>query len=221
MSTRRERLEGRAARRRDWAGSRAGKAAAAHRASDEAVEGLPVGEPRHPGPSGRALARLRERSQDAMSAAVEHERMAEVHSGKAETIERHLRESIYDDDPDALERLEEKLGELEQRRAEMNAANRAFRGEHREELKALGELARDDALPHPKYELTNLSGSITRTRKRITRLQRERDEGVPDHLIVATFDSDCARCAAPLEEGQQIRYNRTDGARCVTCPADA
>ena len=220
MSTRRERLQDQADRRRGWAELRTARAASAYQASDAAVAGLPLGEPRHPGAAGRALARAQERSQNAMAAAAGHDRMAERHSRKASTIERQLDESIYDDDPDAIARLEDKLAQLLRRREEMNEANRRFRRTHRDSLKALSEFERDRALPHPQYERSNLTGVITRTKQRIERLRRERDQGVPDRLIIAKFASDCASCGAPLERGQQIRYNRSDGARCVTCPTE-
>jgi hypothetical protein len=101
----------------------------------------------------------------------------------------------------------------------MNAANQAYRREHREALKKLDAYGRDQLLPYPQYKLTNLSGLITRTRERIKRLKRERENGPADRLITARFASDCAACGARLEKDQQIRYNRSDGARCVTCPA--
>ena len=78
--------------------------------------------------------------------------------------------AIYDTDPDALARLEAKLAALLARREQIKRRNAAFRSAHRAELTALTAYSRDRAMPHPAYQLQNLSGTISRTRARIARL---------------------------------------------------
>jgi len=108
-----------------------------------------------------------------MSKAIEHSKMAAHHNRAADTIDRQLDISIYDDDPDATERLRERIERHEVTRQKMKERNAAYRKAHREELKELTAYGRDQAVPHPGFELTNLGGRIGRDKKRLARLERE------------------------------------------------
>jgi hypothetical protein len=98
--------------------------------------------------------------------------MAQRHRQAADTIEAQLDASIYDDDPDAIERLRERIEQREAKRREMKAANAAYRKQHRDELKGMTAYGRDRAVPFPGYALSNLGGCISRDRKRLARLER-------------------------------------------------
>jgi Domain of unknown function (DUF3560) len=171
--TTREKRERRADRRRGWAEGREAKADAAHQAAHDATAGIPFGQPilvghHSEGKHRRAV----ERGQRQASKAVEHSDMAKRHQQAAETIERQLDASIYDDDPDAIERLRERIEQRETKRAEMKSANAAYRKQHRAELKGMTAYERDQSVPFPGWALSNLGGCISRDKKRLARLER-------------------------------------------------
>lgn len=191
--TYRERREARAARRREWAEGREAKAAEAFAAGDlrEERSGIPFGQPILVGHhSQRRHERAIERAESAMRRGFEHEAMADRHERSAATIEHQLATSIYDDDPDAIERLEAKLAGLEGERDRVKAYNASCRRAAKTggvgDLELLDEKQRADlvgtmrACPYmiglggkaPAYLLSNLGGNITRTRKRLEELQR-------------------------------------------------
>jgi Domain of unknown function (DUF3560) len=170
--TYRECRERRAERRRAWAEGRAAKAEAASQASHDATAGIPFGQPilvghHSEGKHRRAV----ERSQRQASKSIEHRDMANHHAQAAATIETQLSRSIYNDDTDAIERLRDRIAEHEAERKEMKARNAAYRAAHRAELKELTAYGREQAVPHPRWELANLGGRISRDRKRLTRLE--------------------------------------------------
>lgn len=171
--TYRERREARAARRRQWADSRAGKATSALETSQAALAGIEFGQPILVGHhSQRRHQRAIERSDDAARRFIEHADMQKHHEQAASTIEAQLEHSIYSDDPDAVERLEERIAELGAKRDTIKAQNAEYRKAH-PELRAMTPYERDHAMPHRGYELTNLSGNINRQRKRLEQLRKE------------------------------------------------
>ncbi len=171
--TYRERRERKAERLREWADKREVKASSAYQTSEDAVAGIPFGQPIIRGHySQRRHERALERSQRAMSAAVEHSSKAASFRSRAANIEAAADHAIYSDDPDAIERLREKIADLESQRETIKARNAEYRKAHRDELKALTAYGRDRALPHPSYVLTNLGGVISRSRKRLAQLER-------------------------------------------------
>jgi hypothetical protein len=171
--TTREKRERRAERRRDWAEGREAKAEDAGKASHDATAGIPFGQPILVGHhSERKHRQAIERSQRQASKSIEHSDMARRHRQAAETIEAQLDASIYDDDPDAIERLSERIEQREAKRKEMEAANSAYRKQHRDELKGMTAYERDRAVPYPGYALSNLGGCIRRDKERLARLER-------------------------------------------------
>jgi hypothetical protein len=216
MSTYRERRLAKAERLREWAGKRDVRAEQASEASDAATAGIPFGQPILVGHhSERAHRRAIERGWNKMGEAVEHGRTAETFRSRADEIERQADGAIYSDDPDARERLTERIAALEAERDRRKAANVAYRREHKAELAAMSAYDRYQAVPYPTYSLSNLSGNISRLRKRLATLDRT----PADRTIVARRDDECEDCGAPITRGQTIRYSRANGARCVQCPA--
>jgi len=158
--TRRERIEAKLAKRREWAASREAKSDAAFRRAHDLVKDIPLGQPILVGHhSERRHRRTVERSHAASFAGVEHSKMAERHRQKAGGLDMQL-DAIFSDDADALERIAEKIAELEAKRAERVAANKAARKE--------GKPA-----PWPSYSLSNLSGNIRRYRLRLEDVKRQ------------------------------------------------
>lgn len=181
--TRRDRLEARAAKRAEWAE----KAKARHRAACDTAgqiaqrfeHGQPILVGHH---SEKRARRDQARMHGQMTKAVEAERLAKVHSSRAHELDRMLDRSVFSDDPDAVERLRERLAENEARRDRMKAINKEIKkGDgwatriqpplSPDEVQELGRHARfDSVVGFPPYALTNLGARIRADKRRITEL---------------------------------------------------
>jgi Domain of unknown function (DUF3560) len=219
VSTYRERREERVDRLREWADGREGKAARASEAANGALEGIEPGQKIMVGHhSERHHRRALDRHDRAMDAVREHTEMAEQMRSRADTIAAQNARSIYSDDPDAVDRLREKLDKLEGKREAMKAANAAFRKAHRTEWKVMSAYERDQAVPHPGYEISNIGGTITATRKRIAELS-EPERG---RVIVSKHGGTCRKCDGEIEPGETIvHYRRSHEIEHQACPDSA
>lgn len=169
--TYRERREAKAERLREWADKREAKAGAAEQRARQISDMIPFGQPilvghHSEGRHRRDLGRI----ESGMRASFEHADKATTFRSRADNIEAAADHAIYSDDHDAVERLGERIAELEAERDAIKQENAAFRKAHAAELKDLSAYQRDQAMPHPGYELTNLSGNIARQRKRLAQL---------------------------------------------------
>jgi hypothetical protein len=217
--TYRERRLRRAERLREWSQGNQAKSEARDEAADQIASHIPLGQPILVGHhSERRHRKDLARIDSNWEAARELSAKADAQARAADEIEAQAENAIYDDDPDAIERLSEKIVRLEAERSAMKDANAKYRREHAAELKAMSPYDRHQAVPYPSYSLQNIGGNISRCRERLVRLQREKITGPRDRVITAKYRGECADCGARLEPGQQIRYNRSQGARCVTCP---
>lgn len=178
--TRRERIEAKLAKRREWAESRSAKSEAAFNRAHDLVKDIPMGQPILVGHySERRHRRIIERSHAASFAGVDHMKMAERHAARADGLEMQL-DAIFSDDSDALERLAEKVEELEAKRAQRVAENKAARKEGR-------------PAPWPSYSLSNLSGNLRRYRLRIEDMKRRakraaQAEAAPGGVLIVGED---------------------------------
>lgn len=221
MSTYRERRLARAERLRGWAASNEQKSDAAYADAKRIADLIPMGQPILVGHhSERGHRRDIARIDSGMRRSVEASRKAERQASAAYEIERQAAAAIYDDDPDAIERLTEKIAALEAQREQRKQANAAFRKEHRERLKGMTAYERSQAVPFPSYSITNLTGNIGRCKDRLARLEREKVSGPRDRMITARRGGACEDCGAAIEPGMLIRYNRQQGARCASCPTE-
>lgn len=167
MSTYRERREAKAARLQEWAAKRETRANAVFEANRPFTDDYAFNtQPGHIPMRSRIIAQE--------DRAFESLRKAESMNSRAEGILAAADHAIYSDDPDAIERLTERVAELEAKRDRMKAANAAYRKAHKAELAAMSAYERHHAVPFPSYALTNLSGNITRNRKRLEALERRR-----------------------------------------------
>lgn len=190
--TYRERREAHAERLREWAGKNQAKADAASERASEISGMIPFGQPilvghhsegRHRRDIGRIEAGHR--------TAYETGRLAKSQESRADGIGRQLATSIYRDDPDAPERLQERLTALEAERDRVKVYNvtaRAAgkRGEPTGDLSLLDDRQKADlasmirhtpymvkpGAPFPAYHLSNLSGRIKAARDRIAEQSR-------------------------------------------------
>jgi hypothetical protein len=162
--TYRERREAKAERLREWAGKREVRAAEVFKAGEPFTSDIAFNT--QPGriPFREKLIAREERAFESLAKAQDMKR-------RAAGIEAAAQHAIYSDDPDALEALEARIVELEAQRDAMKRRNAEFRKAHVAELKTMGAYERDRAMPHQGYELTNLSGNISRNRKRLASLQ--------------------------------------------------
>lgn len=182
--TRRERLESKLDRRLEWAEKRQSKSAAliaghAVYRGDHAFNFQP----------GHIPQRARIIAQE--DRAFEHRQVARHHEEKAAGLSTQLATSIYSDDPDAPERLREKLASLEAERDRIKAYNKSCRaaaksGQSFGDLTLLDEAQRKSleitarVCPYqlgkggssPAYVLTNLGGNISRAKERLAEIER-------------------------------------------------
>jgi hypothetical protein len=131
---------------------------------------------------------------------------------RADGIDAAAERAIYSDDPDAVERLRERIAELEAERDRITAYNASARKAHKADpaqhvgdlsildasqradvvrLASIGFLRPDGAFPG--YATSNLSGNISKQRERLARMTGPRP--------APTFQPDrrgvCRRCGEP------------------------
>lgn len=182
-STTRERREARANRLRGWADSREAKSDAALAKARDMASMIPFGQPMMPGHhSYRADVSYRDRMHSAYDRGMGDAVKADEMHQRAANIEAATAGSIFDDDPDAIERLEAKLARLEAERDRIKAYNASCR-KGAPDLSLLTERERDGLRlspaayqerrrgQMPSYVLSNLGGTIAATRKRLEALR--------------------------------------------------
>lgn len=206
--TYRDRRLARAAQLRGQAACNEARSTAALATADGISDMIPMGQPilvghHSEGRHRRDLARM----DSAWQKSLETAGKAQAQTHRAANIEAAAEGAIYDDDPDAVERLAAKLASLEERRERCKAANVAYRKEHAAELKALGPADRADRLPYPAYVLSNLGVVISATRKRIEVLSQPEQA----RQMVAKWGGDCRVCPERIEPGQPMLWFRRAG----------
>jgi DNA repair exonuclease SbcCD ATPase subunit len=233
--TRRERLEARAERRRLWAEARGRDGEAARQRVHEIADRIPFGQPILVGHHSEAGARADQRRiENGMRKAVENWNMAERHESKADGIEAQLRGSIFSDDVDAVQRLEQKIAGLEQHRDRVKAFNKAVRAKgvgpteaagfareilterEQENLRGLYRInfaGGRSGLEFPSYHLTNVGANIRRLRgrleeiRKVSAMQAAGDRG-RGRAMLSRYRGECPECGAAIEKGAEIVYYR-------------
>ena len=209
--TYRERREARAERLRGWADGRDAKASANFAAVDRIADGIPMGQPILVGHHSEAHARRdQDRIHAGMRAGIENSRKADEMRSRAANIEAAAGRAIYSDDPDAPERLRERIAGMEAQRDRIKAYNASARSAARTggvgDLSLLDERQRADVLsiakyaPYqlrpgaglPAYALSNLGGNIGRLRERLAVLEHPRPR-----LFRPDFRGTCRTCSRP------------------------
>lgn len=178
-----ERREARADRLEERAQKAANKAADAFRRSEDAVRGIPAGQPILPGARGIPQRRAQERSWKLIGASVENDRKADYLRSRADAVRENT--AISSDDPEALEKLEKKLVTLlaaQERDKALNAYYRkhktvkGFPGISDERATridaSLAELREALRRPVPSFHLSNRNAEINRLKKRIEQLRQ-------------------------------------------------
>ena len=133
--------------------------------------------------------------------------MAEHHESKAEGIQRALDKNIFSDDEDALDRLQERIAELEKKQAAMVAVNKICRNKKTDQAEKEKQLREsmpgiDEKTMHhifnpmysfekagfPSYSMSNNNANINRLKKRIEEVKRrqERQEMAEENGVAIT-----------------------------------
>lgn len=205
--TRRERLERKLERRQEWAEKAEARSSAAIENARKITEHIPFGQPILVGHHSEAgHRRAIERSAAQMDKGVAEHRLAEHHRDKAEGLENYLDNTIFDDDPDAIEKIEKKLAGLEKLQAFMVAVNKVCRNkklDEAEKIAAIVELGTTEEnakrILYPtcswnkpgyqSYSLQNNNANIRRYRERLEAIKRrkalvERAENAESGVVI-------------------------------------
>ncbi|MCH7484392.1 MAG: hypothetical protein IIA90_04505 [Chloroflexi bacterium] len=143
---------------------------------------------------------------------------ADEMAARADVIERQADNTIYSDDPDAIEALEARIAGLEAERDAIKAYNASCRkgapdvdlltDSQRRDLANVKQVAayslgKGGAMP--SYALTNLSGNISRQKKRLGSLRNPRPE-LPRLLNPVKYAGECRTCGQTIERGESALY---------------
>ncbi len=168
---------------REQAEKKKQEAASLHKKADQMSEHIPFGQPILKGHhSEKADRRYRRRIRDTYSKAVEASDKASYYADKAKTIENN--DAIFSDDPDAIEKLEERIEELQQLQEFMKAANKLILKRNKVEfLKLVGaseelweelnQPGRFGGMGYASFELKNNGANLRRLKSRRNELQRK------------------------------------------------
>ena len=176
------RKEERIERYREHAENARRRSGEAYARSDAAVGHIPLGQPILVGHHSEGKHRNAiKRAHRAMDKSCEEQRKAEYWERRAKAAEDNR--AISSQDPEALDKLREKLAGMEKLQETMKAANRAIRKGDDDALSALGISDARIALlkkpdfcgrtGFPSYALQNNNGNMRRVRQRIEQLEAE------------------------------------------------
>ena len=174
-----------AARFRQLAEKHANIATGRHFAARERLELIPLGQPILVGHhSEKRHRRDLKRIDEHFAKAKEHHDKAEYFRRRAAASESNV--IIFSDDPDATEKLVDKIERLKKRQGVMKRANQLIRKADREGLADLGfseetitKLFSQDyagRVGFPNYALTNNSANIRRLEKRLAAIQNTQND---------------------------------------------
>ena len=196
-----------------------GEAQASFRRSDDLVKHIPFGQPILVGHhSERRHRNTIEKSHNAMRKGFDLEKKADYYERRAEAAARNS--AIFSDDPNATEKLAEKIERLEARQELMKAANKCVKKNDVEGLKELGfsdpsitQLFKPDfcgRVGFANYLLTNNNANIRRLRQRLAELQKVEamettEETHGDVRIVQNTEANRTQIIFPGKPSEAIR----------------
>lgn len=181
--TRRERLQRKVERRKEWAEKAQTRSDAHYQTGHRMMDAIPFGQPILIGHHSEKRDRnFRGRIDGHMSKFVADRKLAEHHESKADGLQAQLDKSIFSDDTDAVEALEQRIAENEAKRKQWKTINTLYRKGDAEGLAKFGlnlETLREklkDAYswcqqPYAGYELQNLGQRINADKKRLEQVK--------------------------------------------------
>jgi hypothetical protein len=184
--TRRERLEAKLAKRKQWAEKAEARAEQRSATVHSILEPIPLGQPVLVGHhSEKRHRRALDRADANMRKAAEESALAHHHTQKADGLARQLDRSIFSDDPDAVEQLRAKVAALTVQRDAFKNLNAWWR--KRGTMRGCPGVSDEQAAkldaeiptryswerqPVPKWRIANLGAEIRRAAERITDVER-------------------------------------------------
>jgi hypothetical protein len=186
--TRRDRLERKLEKRREWAGKAEDRSASAYAGAHRIADGIPFGQPILVGHHSEKHARRdADRIYRGMEKGHDEHKLADHHRSAAAGLAQALDKSIFSDDDDATSALTARIAEREAEREQMKQVNKLYRKGDAAGLAALGlslDTLREKVAavgyscvtaPYAAYELQNIGGRFKADRDRLAQLTRERE----------------------------------------------
>jgi hypothetical protein len=220
VSTRRERLEAKLDKRAEWSDKAKERSAARFDSAHKLADRIPLGQPILVGHHSERRARSdAAKIHGNMSKGVEEHKLAEHHESKARGLAIALDRTIYDDDVDAIERLEERIAQRESDAARCTAVNKAWRKGGIEAVRALhgdkfAEVCASTMKMAPwlksPLSTTGTRAAIRTDRERIEtiktkRARAEQAEAAPEGLLVESLpNSDYVRVTFPEKPARDV-----------------
>lgn len=220
--TTREKLERKKEKREEWAAAREKKASEAFRKVESIASHIPMGQPILVGHHSEKRHRADiSRMHNGMDQVVESSNMAKHHNEKADGIQKMLDKCIFSDDEDAIDRLQERIAELEKKQAAMVAVNKICRNKKTDQAekekqirgilpnvtdKELHEMFNPmysfSGLGFPRFSLSNNNANINRLKKRLVDVKRrqERQEMAEENGGVAITGNETYICVTFSEK---------------------
>ena len=202
------------------------------------LSAIPPGQPMLPDHySYKSDKQYRDRIDTKMRQSISADEKADYYEGKARAAANNR--AISSDDPDAVQKLQEKLTALEKLQAKMKTINAYYRkhqtcrgceGVTEEEAARLDQRVKDgyswETAPYPAYALSNNNQEIHRIKKRLETLTQNREVGFQDWefdggKVVANDDKNRLQIffdeIPPAEvrealKGHGFRWARSEGA---------
>ena len=179
-----ERKQARIDRYRELADKAGKKSDALYQQSHDMISAIPLGEPVH----GQRDQNYRNRAWNKMGRSVEEQKKSDYYEAKAQTAEDNT--AISSDDPEAINKLKEKLKDLKDAQALMKSVNAYYR-KHKtckgcEGISDATAADLDESMktanswetaPFASYMLTNNNAEIHRVQERLDRLKRTQEVG--------------------------------------------
>ena len=215
-----EKQESKSERFHDLANKNKAQAETLYNRAHQMAECIPLGQPILVGHHSESRDRnFRDRIHNTFGKSFETQKKAEYYQEKAARADNPR--AISSDDPNAPEKIREKLEGLEKMQAHMKAVNTALRKQDGEALKALGitdaqlkELQTPDFAGRtgfPAYELTNNNANIRRLKLRIAELETKQaeetteTEAAPGVRIVENVELNRVQIFFPSKPADNIR----------------
>jgi len=180
--TKRERKERKLQRRLDWADKRDKKSDEEREAGEKMADCIPFGQPILLGHHSEKRHRNHiKKIQNHSTKAVENSKMADHHREKADNLEQQLKTTIFSDDVDAVERLQDKIDALGKKRDRLKEIKKALKkgidieltASEKKHLEGNKRCWSDyNIMP---YELTNLGATIRNAKKRIEKILAKKE----------------------------------------------
>jgi hypothetical protein len=205
MTTYRERRERKAERLSEWADKRNAKADAGFSRGEEYR-----GDTAFWTQPGRIPER--DRVFAAHERAMKDRQKADTMQERASGIQAQLNRSIYSDDEDAIERLEERIAELEAQRDRAKAINKEIRKGGTWTQRLDPPLTADEvhmirtwaSVGTNGIAVTNITADIRRNQQRLAQLQNAKTHDAPLRCIRARRDGECEHCGEAINAGDWI-----------------